>query len=157
MRWSQMFIPTLREAPAEAEVASHILLLRGGYIRQVASGIYSLLPLAQRVMNKIARIIREELDRMGAQEFFLPAMKHLLSIESLPTAEMGEIFALAKVLKSTRGRHAEHRAGSQRSLGRKEVLRSQTGCNRQDVLKCRWIPKISDQRFRFQFLRVYPR
>ncbi|HTY22621.1 MAG TPA: proline--tRNA ligase [Desulfomonilaceae bacterium] len=74
MRWSQMFIPTLREAPAEAEVASHILLLRGGYIRQLASGIYSFLPLAQRVMNKIAKIIREELDRMGAQEFLLPAL-----------------------------------------------------------------------------------
>ena len=74
MRWSQMFIPTLREAPAEAEVDSHILLLRGGYIRQLAAGIYSYLPLAQKVMNKIARIIREELDRIGAQEFFLPAL-----------------------------------------------------------------------------------
>src|SRR5438876_7510715 len=74
MRWSQMFIPTLREAPAEAEVPSHILLLRAGYIRQLASGIYSYLPLAQRVMNKVARIIREELDRIGAQEFFLPAL-----------------------------------------------------------------------------------
>lgn len=74
MRWSQMFIPTLREAPADAEVASHILLLRGGYIRQLAAGIYSYLPLAQRVMNKIIRIIREELDAMGAQEFHLPAL-----------------------------------------------------------------------------------
>ncbi len=74
MRWSQMFIPTLREAPAEAEAPSHILLLRGGYIRQLASGIYSYLPLAQRVMLKITRIIRDELDRMGAQEFALPAL-----------------------------------------------------------------------------------
>ncbi len=74
MRWSQIFIPTLREAPAEAEVPSHILLLRGGYIRQLASGIYSYLPLAQRVMLKITRIIRDELDRMGAQEFALPAL-----------------------------------------------------------------------------------
>jgi prolyl-tRNA synthetase len=74
MRWSQMFIPTLREAPAEAEVPSHILLLRAGYIRQLTSGIYSYLPLAQRVMNKVARIIRDELDRIGAQEFFLPAL-----------------------------------------------------------------------------------
>src|SRR5580765_5656933 len=74
MRWSQMFIPTLREAPAEAEVPSHILLLRAGYIRQLAAGIYSYLPLAQRVMNRIARIVREELDRIGAQEFFLPAL-----------------------------------------------------------------------------------
>ncbi len=74
MRWSQMFIPTLREAPAEAEVASHIMLLRGGYVRQLASGIYSFLPLAQRVMNKIAAIVRDELDCMGAQEFYLPAL-----------------------------------------------------------------------------------
>lgn len=74
MRWSQCFIPTLREAPAEAEVRSHILLLRGGYIRQLASGIYSYLPLAQRVMLKITQIIRDELDRMGAQEFALPAL-----------------------------------------------------------------------------------
>ncbi|MCI0426903.1 MAG: proline--tRNA ligase [Nitrospiraceae bacterium] len=69
-----MFIPTLREAPADAEVPSHILLLRGGYIRQLAAGIYSYLPLGQRVMNKITQIIREELDRMGAQEFYLPAL-----------------------------------------------------------------------------------
>ena len=74
MRWSRSFIPTLREAPAEAEVPSHILLLRGGYVRQLASGIYSFLPLAQRVMLKITRIIRDELDRMGAQEFALPAL-----------------------------------------------------------------------------------
>jgi len=74
MRWSQMFIPTLREAPADAEVPSHILLLRGGYIRQLAAGIYSYLPLGQRVMNKITGIIREELDRIGAQEFYLPAL-----------------------------------------------------------------------------------
>ncbi|HET6961062.1 MAG TPA: proline--tRNA ligase [Terriglobia bacterium] len=74
MRWSQMFIPTLREAPADAEVPSHILLLRGGYIRQLGAGIYSYLPLGQRVMNKITQIIREELDRMGAQEFYLPAL-----------------------------------------------------------------------------------
>src|SRR3989475_6602470 len=74
MRWSRMFTPTLGEAPAEAEVPSHILLLRAGYIRQLTSGIYSYLPLAQRVMNKVRRIIREELDRIGAQEFFLPAL-----------------------------------------------------------------------------------
>jgi len=74
MRWSRLFVPTLREAPAEAEVASHILLLRAGYIRQLAAGIYSYLPLAQRVMNKIAKIVREEMDAIGAQEFFLPAL-----------------------------------------------------------------------------------
>ena len=75
MQWSHMFIPTLREAPADAQVPSHVLLLRGGYIRQLAAGIYSYLPLAQRVLNKIAQIVREELDGMGAQEFYLPALQ----------------------------------------------------------------------------------
>jgi prolyl-tRNA synthetase len=74
MRWSQAFIPTLREVPAEAEAPSHQLLLRAGYIRQVAAGVYAHLHLAQRVFLKITRIIREEMDRIGAQEFYLPAL-----------------------------------------------------------------------------------
>ena len=74
MRWSQAFIPTLREVPAEAEAPSHQLLLRAGYIRQVAAGVYSHLYLAQRSFLKITRIIREEMDRIGAQEFYLPAL-----------------------------------------------------------------------------------
>ncbi|MBI4482067.1 MAG: proline--tRNA ligase, partial [Acidobacteria bacterium] len=74
MRWSRSFIPTLRQDPAEAEVPSHRLLLRGGYVRQLAAGVYSYLPLAQRVMLKIFRILREEFDRIGAQEFYLPAL-----------------------------------------------------------------------------------
>jgi prolyl-tRNA synthetase len=74
MRWSQVFIPTLREVPAEAEAASHQLLLRAGYIRQVAAGVYSYLYLAQRSLLKITQIIREEMDRIGAQEFYLPAL-----------------------------------------------------------------------------------
>ena len=72
-RWSQLFIPTLREAPTDAEVASHKLLLRGGYVRQLGAGIYSYLPLGQRSLNKIVRIVREEMDRIG-QEFHLPAL-----------------------------------------------------------------------------------
>ncbi len=72
MRYSQLFAPTLREPPAEAEVASHIFLIRGGYIRKLAAGIYSLLPLGLRVVHKIERIVREELDRAGAQEVLLP-------------------------------------------------------------------------------------
>ena len=74
MRWSQAFIPTLREDPAEAEVPSHRLLLRAGYIRQVAAGVYAHLFLAQRSLLKIMRIIREEMDAIGAQEFYLPAL-----------------------------------------------------------------------------------
>jgi prolyl-tRNA synthetase len=72
-RWSQLFIPTLREAPADAEVASHKLLLRAGYIRQLGAGIYSYLFLGNRSINKIMGIVREEMDRIG-QEFFLPAI-----------------------------------------------------------------------------------
>ena len=72
-RWSQLFIPTLREAPADAEVASHKLLLRAGYIRQLGAGIYSYLPLGNRSINKIIAIIREEMDKIG-QEFLLPAL-----------------------------------------------------------------------------------
>jgi prolyl-tRNA synthetase len=74
MRWSKTFIPTLRDNPADAESPSHQLLVRGGFIRQLAAGIYSYLPLAQRTMLKIATIIREELDAVGAQEFHLPAL-----------------------------------------------------------------------------------
>jgi len=72
-RWSQLFIPTLREAPADAEVASHKLLLRAGYIRQLGAGIYSFLFLGNRSVNKIIGIVREEMDKIG-QEFLLPTL-----------------------------------------------------------------------------------
>jgi prolyl-tRNA synthetase len=67
-------IPTLKEAPAEAEVPSHILMVRGGYLRKVAAGVYSYLPLGWRVLRKIMNIVREEMNRAGAQEVFLPAV-----------------------------------------------------------------------------------
>ena len=72
-RWSTLFIPTLREAPTDAEVASHKLLLRAGYIRQLGAGIYSYLFLGNRSVNKIVAIVREEMDKIG-QEFLLPAL-----------------------------------------------------------------------------------
>jgi prolyl-tRNA synthetase len=72
-RWSQLFIPTLREAPADAEVASHKLLLRAGYIRQMGAGLYSQLFLGARAINKIVAIVREEMDTIG-QEMHLPAL-----------------------------------------------------------------------------------
>jgi prolyl-tRNA synthetase len=72
-RWSQVFIPTLREAPADAEVASHKLLVRAGYIRQLGAGIYSFLFLGNRAAQKIMGIVREEMDKIG-QEFYLPAL-----------------------------------------------------------------------------------
>src|SRR4028118_1152679 len=72
MRWSNFFIPTLREVPADAEVVSHRLLLRAGMVRQLAAGIYSYLPLSWLIMRKIMRIVREEMNAVGGQEFFLP-------------------------------------------------------------------------------------
>jgi prolyl-tRNA synthetase len=72
-RWSQLFIPTLREAPSDAEVASHKFLLRSGYVRQLSAGVYSYLFLGQRSLNKIIAIVRQEMDRIG-QEFYLPAL-----------------------------------------------------------------------------------
>jgi prolyl-tRNA synthetase len=74
MRWSQYFIPTLREDPADAEVISHKLLLRAGVVRQLSAGIYSYLPLGQRIALKVMQILREEMNRVGGQEFYLPAL-----------------------------------------------------------------------------------
>ena len=74
MRWTSLFIPTLREAPAEAEAVSHQLLVRGGFIRQLQSGHYSMLPLAWKINKKIVKILREEMDLIGAQEVMLPAI-----------------------------------------------------------------------------------
>jgi prolyl-tRNA synthetase len=72
-RWSKLFIPTLREAPSDAEVASHKFLLRAGYVRQLGAGIYSYLFLGRRAVNKIEAIVREEMDTIG-QELLLPAL-----------------------------------------------------------------------------------
>ncbi len=74
MRWSQAFIPTLREDPADAEAVSHKLLVRGGFIRQLMAGSYSLLPLGKRVAAKVERIIREEMNAIGGQEFLAPVV-----------------------------------------------------------------------------------
>ena len=74
MRWSEAFIPTLRDAPADAEAISHVLLVRGGFIRQVAAGSYTILPLGQRVRLKVAGIIREEMNAIGGQEMLPPTL-----------------------------------------------------------------------------------
>jgi len=74
MRWSQYFVPTLREDPADAEVVSHKLLLRAGIVRQLSAGIYSYLPLGQRIALRVMQILREEMNRIGGQEFYLPAL-----------------------------------------------------------------------------------
>jgi prolyl-tRNA synthetase len=74
MRFSKMLIPTLRESPADAEAISHILMLRAGYVRQLAAGLYIYLPLGLMVTRKIHRILREEMNAAGAQEIALPAL-----------------------------------------------------------------------------------
>jgi prolyl-tRNA synthetase len=74
MRMSRLLVRTLREAPADAEVASHQLLVRAGYIRRLASGVYTFLPLGLRVLHRVERVIREELDAAGCQELLLPAL-----------------------------------------------------------------------------------
>src|SRR2546423_4535431 len=75
MRWSQTLIPTLKETPAEAEIVSHKLLLRAGLIRKLTGGLYTFLPLGLRVLRKIERIVREEMDRAGALELLMPALQ----------------------------------------------------------------------------------
>src|SRR5215472_7249819 len=96
MRWSQLHIPTLREDPADADAASHRLLLRAGFIRQLMAGHYSLLPLGLRVRTKIIQIIREEMNRIGAQEFLLPCMQPAQIWEKSGRLEMigDELFKL---------------------------------------------------------------
>ena len=73
MRFSKAFIPTLKEVPSDAKIASHVFMIRGGYIRQLAAGIYNFLPLGWRVIHKIENIVREEMNRAGAQEILMPA------------------------------------------------------------------------------------
>ncbi|MCX5833382.1 MAG: proline--tRNA ligase [Deltaproteobacteria bacterium] len=75
MRYSEMFLPTVRETPSDAEIASHKLMIRAGMIRKLATGVYSVLPLGYRVVKKVEAIIREEMDRAGAQEVYLPAVQ----------------------------------------------------------------------------------
>ena len=98
-RASQLFIPTLRNDPADAEAASHRLLVRGGYIRQVAAGIWSFLPLGWRVHQKIVQIVREEMNAIGAQEMLMPVLTPAELWETTGRIKIPEIF------------HVEDRAG----------------------------------------------
>ena len=75
MRWTQTLLTTLREAPAEAEIASHQLLLRAGLARKLTSGLYSFLPLGLRALRKVEKIVREEMDRAGGLEILMPALQ----------------------------------------------------------------------------------
>ncbi len=75
MRMSRLFLRTLRDDPADAEVDSHRLLVRAGYIRKVAAGVYSWLPLGHRVLRRVEQIVREEMDAAGAQEMLMPVLQ----------------------------------------------------------------------------------
>lgn len=89
MRMSKLLVPTLREVPSEAEITSHKLMLRAGYIRRMAAGIYSYLPLGLKMLRKIENIVREEMDRAGAQELLMPA---LLPAEAYQASGRWEVF-----------------------------------------------------------------
>jgi prolyl-tRNA synthetase len=93
-RASQLFLPTLREAPADAEAASHKLLVRGGYIRQVTAGVWTFLPLGWRVHQKIVQIIREEMDAIGGQEMLMPVLTPFELWQSTGRDYIQEIFRL---------------------------------------------------------------
>ncbi|MBK27695.1 MAG: proline--tRNA ligase, partial [Verrucomicrobiales bacterium] len=75
MRWSQTFIPTMKESPAEAEIISHKLLLRAGLVRKLTGGLYTFLPVGLRALKKVEKIVREEMDRAGALEVLMPALQ----------------------------------------------------------------------------------
>src|SRR5437588_11153778 len=90
-RASQLFLPTLRDDPADAEAASHKLLVRGGFVRQVATGIWSFAPLGWRVHRRIEQIIREELDAFGAQEWLAPVLTPVELWEATGRASIPEV------------------------------------------------------------------
>ena len=92
MLQSKIFIPTLKEAPSEAQIPSHILMLRAGLIRQLGAGIFSQLPLGYRSLKKVQHIIRQEMDAIGGQEFHLPALSPIDIWEQTGRVEaMGDV------------------------------------------------------------------
>jgi prolyl-tRNA synthetase len=93
-RQSQLFIPTLREAPADADAVSHKLLVRGGYIRQVAAGVWTFLPLGWRVHQKVVQIIREEMDAIGGQEMLMPVLTPVELWQHTKRDHIQELFRL---------------------------------------------------------------
>jgi len=93
-RQSELFIPTLREAPADAESVSHKLLVRGGYIRQVAAGVWTFLPLGWRVHQKVVQIVREEMDAIGAQEMLMPVLTPVELWQQSKRDHIEEVFRL---------------------------------------------------------------
>jgi prolyl-tRNA synthetase len=103
MRMSRLLLRTLREAPADAEVASHRLLVRAGYIRRLASGVYTFLPLGLRVLRRIEEVVREELDSAGCQEMLMPALHPIELWEQSGRAAMFGSDALPAMVVEGRG------------------------------------------------------
>src|SRR3954468_22013096 len=93
-RASQLFLPKLRDDPADAEAVSHKLLVRGGYIRQVSAGLWTLMPLGWRVHRKIEQVIREEMDAIGGQEMLMPVLTPAELWETTGRIKIPEIFHL---------------------------------------------------------------
>src|SRR5262245_2530795 len=93
-RASQLFLPTLREDPADAEAASHKLLVRGGFIRQVSAGVWTYLPLGWRVYRRVEAIIREEMNAIGGQEILMPLLTPVELWEQSGRAGIPELFRL---------------------------------------------------------------
>lgn len=131
MRWSNCFISTLRDEPANVQAVSHKLLLRAGYIQQLASGIYSILPLAQRVRLKIVDIVRQEMNDIGAQEFLLSALQPLELWE-----ESGRVEAVSDIMF-----RLKDRKGSELALGltHEEVF---TSIARNSLLSYKQLPQM---------------
>src|SRR5438132_13000572 len=100
-RASQLFLPTLRDDPADAEAASHRLLVRGGFIRQVSAGVWTFLPLGWRVHQQVVQIIREEMNAIGGQEMLMPVLTPAALWEATGRIKIPEIFHL----EDSSGRH----------------------------------------------------
>ena len=108
-RASQLFLPTLRDDPADAEAVSHKLLVRGGFVRQVSAGLWTLMPLGWRVHRKVEQIVREEMDAIGGQEMLMPV---------LTPAELWETTGRIKIARDLpRRRYALHPADDARGDG----------------------------------------
>ncbi|SDX30362.1 proline--tRNA ligase [Salimicrobium album] len=123
MRQSKMLVPTLKENPAEADIASHQLLVRAGYIRQLASGIYTLLPLGKRVLTKIETVIRQEMDRAGAQEMLLSALQPAELWQ-----ESGRWYTYGSELMRMKDRHdREFALGATHEEAMTSILRNEVG------------------------------
>ncbi|HVV57243.1 MAG TPA: aminoacyl--tRNA ligase-related protein, partial [Gaiellaceae bacterium] len=95
VRASQLFLPTLRDAPADAEAISHKLLVRGGFVRQIGAGLWTYLPLGWRVHRKVEQIVREEMDAIGGQEFLAPVLTPVELWEATGRDKIAEIFHVA--------------------------------------------------------------